>query len=163
MALTAPWGTPLQTLDGRATLLGEWHGQALLIVNVASQCGFTPQYEGLESLWRRYRRSGLAVLGFPCDQFGNQEPGDAAEIASFCQLNYDVTFPLFAKCEVNGPGTHPLFRWLKGERPGIFETEAIKWNFTKFLVDPSGAVRGRFGPTVTPESIEGDILPLLPR
>jgi len=161
LSTSAPWDLPLTRLDGHTTSFGEWKGRTLLIVNVASQCGFTPQYEGLEALWRRYRKLGLSVLGFPCDQFGNQEPGDAEEIASFCSVNYDVTFPLFAKCEVNGPGAHPIFRWLKGERPGILETEAIKWNFTKFLVDPTGIVRGRFGPTATPESIEGDILPLL--
>ena len=117
-------------IDGRPRSLSEFAGQALLIVNVASKCGFTPQYTGLEALWRKRRGEGFAVLGFPCDQFGHQEPGDEAEIKQFCSLNYDVTFPLFAKIEVNGAGTHPLYLWLKGEKAGVFGTEAIKWNFT---------------------------------
>ena len=132
-------------------------GHTLLIVNVASACGFTPQYKGLEALWRRYRDAGLTVMGFPCDQFGNQEPGSAEEIAQFCRLNYDVTFPLFAKCEVNGDGTHPLYRWLKAELPGTLGTELIKWNFTKFLVDRHGVVRRRYAPTDTPEAIAADL------
>jgi glutathione peroxidase len=157
-----PWDLPLTLLAGRETTLREWKGHALLIVNVASQCGFTPHYEGLEALWRRHRSAGLAVLGFPCDQFGGQEPGSAEEIADFCRENYDVTFPLFAKCEVNGDGAHPLYRWLKAERPGILGTESIKWNFTKFVVDAAGGIRGRYAPTVLPESVEADLLPLLP-
>ena len=116
----------------------EFAGQALLIVNVASKCGFTPQYQGLEALWRKHRDEGLAVLGFPCDQFGHQEPGDEAEIKQFCSLNYDVTFPMFAKIDVNGARAHPLYQWLKSEKAGVLGTEAIKWNFTKFLVDRSG-------------------------
>jgi glutathione peroxidase len=156
-----PWGIPLTLLDGRTSTLEEWKGRTLLIVNVASECGFTPQYEGLESLWRRHRAAGLAVLGFPCDQFGNQEPGEADAIARFCTENYGVTFPLFAKCEVNGDGAHPLYRWLKSEKPGILGTEAIKWNFTKFVVDGAGTVRERYAPTATPESLEADLLPLL--
>ena len=132
-------------------------------MNVASQCGFTPQYEGLERLWRAHRGSGLTILGFPCDQFGNQEPGEAQEILRFCEQNYDVTFPLFAKIEVNGDAAHPLFRWLKQEKPGLLGTEAIKWNFTKFLVDREGRVVKRFAPTDAPEGMETELLPYLPR
>jgi glutathione peroxidase len=148
-------------IDGRERSLREFEGKALLIVNVASKCGFTPQYKGLEALWRKRRDDGLAVLGFPCDQFGHQEPGDEVEIKKFCSLNYDVTFPLFAKIEVNGAGAHPLYRWLKGEKAGVFGTEAIKWNFTKFLVDRSGRVVKRFAPADSPEKIDnvvGDVL-----
>ena len=151
----------LTTIEGRATTLGEWRGQVRLIVNVASQCGYTPQYEGLEALWRRHREDGLAVLGFPCDQFGNQEPGTEEEIRSFCSRTYDVTFPLFAKVEVNGPGAHPLWVHLKAARPGLLGTESIKWNFTKFLVARDGAVLARYGSTDLPEEIERDLLPLL--
>ena len=139
----------------------EFAGQALLIVNVASKCGFTPQYRGLEALWRKHRDAGLAVLGFPCDQFGHQEPGDEAEIKQFCSLNYDVTFPLFAKIDVNGAGAHPLYRWLKAEQPGVLGTEAIKWNFTKFLVDRSGRVVRRYAPNDTPEKIDEDVQKVL--
>jgi len=148
-------------IDGRERALNEFAGQALLIVNVASKCGFTPQYKGLEALWRKRRAEGFAVLGFPCDQFGHQEPGDEAEIKQFCSLNYDVTFPLFAKIEVNGAGTHPLYLWLKGEKAGVFGTEAIKWNFTKFLIDRSGQVVKRFAPADSPEKIDkavGEVL-----
>jgi glutathione peroxidase len=148
-------------IDGRPRSLSEFAGQALLIVNVASKCGFTPQYKGLEALWRKRRGEGFAVLGFPCDQFGHQEPGDEAEIKQFCSLNYDVTFPLFAKIEVNGAGTHPLYLWLKGEKAGVFGTEAIKWNFTKFLIDRSGQVVKRFAPADSPEKIDkaiGEVL-----
>jgi glutathione peroxidase len=148
-------------IDGRERALREFAGQALLIVNVASKCGFTPQYEGLEALWRKRRDEGFAVLGFPCDQFGHQEPGDELQIKEFCSLNYDVTFPLFAKIEVNGSGAHPLYRWLKGEKAGVFGTEAIKWNFTKFLVDRKGQVVKRFAPADSPQKIDdlvGDLL-----
>ena len=148
-------------IDGRERHLREFEGQALLIVNVASKCGFTPQYEGLEALWRKRRDEGFAVLGFPCDQFGHQEPGDEAEIKQFCSSSYDVTFPLFAKIEVNGARTHPLYLWLKGEKAGVFGTEAIKWNFTKFLVDRSGHVVKRFAPADSPEKIDkfvGEVL-----
>jgi len=148
-------------IDGRERALNEFAGQALLIVNVASKCGFTPQYKGLEALWRKRRGEGFAVLGFPCDQFGHQEPGDEAEIKQFCSLNYDVTFPLFAKIEVNGAGTHLLYLWLKGEKAGVFGTEAIKWNFTKFLIDRSGQVVKRFAPADSPEKIDkavGEVL-----
>ncbi|HEY3431525.1 MAG TPA: glutathione peroxidase [Rhodocyclaceae bacterium] len=152
---------PVTTLEGQATTLGAYGGKALLIVNVASKCGFTSQYTGLEALYRKYKGKGLEVLGFPCDQFGHQEPGDAEEIRSFCSLSYDVTFPLFAKIEVNGAGAHPLYQALKTAAPGILGTEAIKWNFTKFLVDGSGKVVARYAPNDTPESLEKDVLKLL--
>ena len=148
-------------IDGGERALREFAGQALLIVNVASKCGFTPQYRGLEALWRKHRDAGLAVLGFPCDQFGHQEPGDEAEIKQFCSLSYDVTFPLFAKIDVNGAGAHPLYRWLKAEQPGVLGTEAIKWNFTKFLVDRSGRVVRRYAPNDTPEKIDEDVQKVL--
>ncbi|MEI7036180.1 glutathione peroxidase [Fulvimonas yonginensis] len=144
-------------IDGRERSLAEWRGRWLLIVNVASRCGFTSQYEGLEALWRAWRERGLAVLGFPCDQFGHQEPGSEAEIREFCSLNYDVSFPLFAKVEVNGADAHPLYRWLKGQARGVLGSEAIKWNFTKFLVGPEGQVVKRYAPTDTPEKIGRDI------
>jgi glutathione peroxidase len=148
-------------LDGSERDLGEFRGKVLLIVNVASRCGFTPQYTGLEALYRKYKDRGFVVLGFPCNQFGAQEPGDEAEIGSFCSTTYDVTFPLFAKVEVNGAGTHPLYQFLKSARPGVLGTEAIKWNFTKFLVDRSGNVVSRHAPKDTPESLEGEIEALL--
>jgi glutathione peroxidase len=148
-------------IDGRERSLREFAGKALLIVNVASKCGFTPQYQGLEALWRKHRDEGFAVLGFPCDQFGHQEPGDEAEIKQFCSLTYDVTFPLFAKIDVNGARTHPLYLWLKGEKAGVFGTEAIKWNFTKFLVDRSGKVVKRFAPSDTPEKIDKQLADVL--
>jgi len=153
-------------IDGRERSLSEFSGQALLIVNVASKCGFTPQYQGLEALWRKRREEGFAVLGFPCDQFGHQEPGVEAEIKQFCSLNFDVTFPLFAKIDVNGAGAHALYLWLKGEKAGVFGTEAIKWNFTKFLVDRSGQVVKRFTPSDSPEKLDkhiGDVLAEPPR
>ena len=159
--MTTAYDFTAADIDGRERALREFEGQALLIVNVASQCGFTPQYRGLEALWRKHRERGLTVLGFPCDQFGHQEPGDASEIKQFCSLNYDVTFPLFAKIEVNGAGTHPLYLWLKGEKAGVFGTEAIKWNFTKFLVDRSGQVVKRYAPVDTPEKIDKDVGALL--
>jgi len=133
----------------------------LLIVNTASKCGFTPQYTGLEALWRKFKDRGLVILGFPCNQFGAQEPGDADEIASFCSLTYDVSFPLMGKIEVNGAGTHPLYAWLKSEKKGLLGSEAVKWNFTKFLVDKSGEVAGRFAPNDTPQSLEKKIEALL--
>lgn len=152
---------PVTTLEGQATTLGAYGGKVLLIVNVASKCGFTSQYTGLEALYRKYKDKGLEVLGFPCDQFGHQEPGNAEDIRSFCSLSYDVTFPLFAKIEVNGAGAHPLYQALKTAAPGILGTEAIKWNFTKFLVDGSGKVVARYAPNDTPESLEKDVLKLL--
>jgi glutathione peroxidase len=149
------------TIDGHEQRLETYRGQVLLIVNVASRCGFTPQYTGLEALYRKYRDQGFTILGFPCDQFGHQEPGDEAEIKSFCQLNYDVTFPLFAKINVNGPNTHPLFNYLKSARPGLLWTKRIKWNFTKFLVDREGNVVRRYAPTVKPTQLDRAIQQLL--
>ena len=147
----------VRTLEGVEQKLSQYAGQVLLIVNVASRCGYTPQYTGLETLFKRYRGQGLAVLGFPCDQFGHQEPGDAAAIREFCSLNYQVSFPLFAKIEVNGTAAHPLYRFLKSTRPGLLGTEAIKWNFTKFLVGRDGAVLKRYAPSDTPEGLTADI------
>ena len=145
------------TIDGQTETLETYRGQVLLIVNVASKCGFTSQYAGLEALYRRYRHKGFAVLGFPCDQFAHQEPGSEAEIQSFCSRTYDVTFPLFAKTEVNGSGAHPLYTYLKKAQPGLFGSEAIKWNSTKFLVNREGQVQKRYAPTDTPEIIEDDL------
>jgi glutathione peroxidase len=153
---------PVTTIDGRCGPFGEHLGQLTLVVNVASKCGFTPQYEGLEALYRKYKGSGLQVLGFPCDQFGHQEPGNEEEIKRFCSLTYDVTFPLFAKVEVNGDDAHPLYQALKAAAPGIFGTERIKWNFTKFLIDAEGRVIARFAPNDTPEHLEKEIARLLP-
>ncbi|MGQ4659458.1 glutathione peroxidase [Lysobacter sp. F6437] len=144
-------------LDGQPRTLDEFSGKVLLIVNVASQCGFTPQYTGLEKLWREYGPRGLVVLGFPCDQFGHQEPGDADEIRQFCSLRYDVSFPMFAKVEVNGDDAHPLWKWLKREKGGILGIDAIKWNFTKFLVGRDGQVIKRYAPKDPPESMVSDI------
>ena len=144
-------------IDGNEQKLDAYRGKTLLIVNVASKCGFTPQYEGLEALYRTFKGQGLVVLGFPCDQFGHQEPGDEAEIRNFCSLNDDVTFPMFAKIDVNGSNAHPLYRYLKHEAKGLLGSEAIKWNFTKFLVDRDGKVVKRYAPNDTPESIGKDI------
>jgi glutathione peroxidase len=155
--MTTAYDFTATDIDGRERSLREFAGQALLIVNVASKCGFTPQYQGLEALWRKHRAAGFAVLGFPCDQLGHQEPGDEAEIRQFCSLNYDVSFPLFAKIDVNGAGAHPLYRWLKSEKSGVLGTEAIKWNFTKFLVGRDGSVLRRYAPTDTPEKIDGEL------
>jgi glutathione peroxidase len=154
MAEPFPYDLPLQTLAGETRSLEALRGKVLLIVNTASKCGFTPQYEGLEALYRAHRDAGLEVLGFPCNQFGHQEPGDAGEIQSFCSTRFDLSFPLFAKIDVNGPDTHPLYRHLKRARPGLLGTEAVKWNFTKFLVGRDGTVLKRFAPTDTPASIE---------
>ncbi|HET9482625.1 MAG TPA: glutathione peroxidase [Xanthomonadales bacterium] len=154
------YGYSARTIDGAEQSLGDYRGKAMLIVNVASKCGFTPQYEGLEKMFRAHR-DDLVVLGFPCDQFGHQEPGDEAEIRNFCSTSYDVSFPLFAKVEVNGPGTHPLYQHLKKQAKGLLGTEAIKWNFTKFLVDRNGRVVRRYAPTDTPASIEKDLAAVL--
>ena len=143
----------VRTIEGEDRGLDAYAGQVLLIVNVASRCGFTPQYTGLEALHRRYGAQGFAVLGFPCDQFGNQEPGDEAQIRQFCDNNYQVSFPMFAKLEVNGGGAHPLYQFLKAARPGLLSTEAIKWNFTKFLVGRDGSVLRRYAPADKPESL----------
>ena len=152
---------PVTAADGSATDLSAHAGKVLLIVNTASQCGFTPQYAGLEALYRRYADRGFAVLAFPCNQFGKQDPGDAAELASFCSTTYDVTFPVFAKVEVNGDGAAPLFRHLKREAPGLLGSEGIKWNFTKFLVDRDGRVVDRYAPTTKPEDLAKDVEALL--
>lgn len=144
-------------LDGSPQPLSQWRGKVLLIVNVASKCGFTPQYAGLEALWRDLGPRGLVVLGFPCDQFGHQEPGDADEIREFCSLTYGVTFPMFAKVEVNGANAHPLWKWLKAEKGGLLGIDAIKWNFTKFLVGRDGRVLARYAPTDKPESLRAGI------
>jgi glutathione peroxidase len=146
---------------GAPVSLETYAGKVLLVVNTASECGFTPQYAGLQKLYEQYAARGLAVLGFPCNQFGKQEPGDAAQIGSFCEKNYGVTFPVFDKIEVNGAGAHPLYRWLTGEAPGLLGLEAIKWNFTKFLVDRSGNVVKRYAPMTKPEAIAADIEKLL--
>ena len=148
----------VKTIDGRTESLSAYTGKTLLIVNVASECGFTPQYAGLEQLYREFKDRGLVVLGFPCNQFGHQEPGTESDIAAFCSTKYDVTFPLFAKIDVNGPHAHPLYQWLKSEKKGVLGTEAIKWNFTKFLVDRHGAVLRRYAPNDTPQSIRADIV-----
>lgn len=148
----------VRDIDGRMRSLDEWRGKTLLIVNVASKCGFTPQYKGLESLWQDQRDLGLVVLGFPCDQFGHQEPGDEAQIKEFCSTRYDVTFPLFAKLEVNGEHADPLYQWLKREGKGVLGSESIKWNFTKFLVDAEGQVVKRYASTDSPEKIGKETL-----
>ena len=145
------------TLDGALQPLSDYRGKVLLIVNVASKCGFTPQYAGLEQLWRDYGPQGLVVLGFPCDQFGHQEPGNADEIRNFCSLTYDVGFPMFGKVEVNGGNAHPLWQWLKDEKGGLLGLDAIKWNFTKFLVGRDGRVLKRYAPTSEPMSLAADI------
>ena len=151
----------VETLDGETKSLREYEGKVMLIVNTASKCGFTPQYEGLEALHRAHEGDGLAVLGFPCNQFGKQEPGSAEEIGSFCQKNYGVSFPMHAKIDVNGDDAHPLFRTLKSAQKGILGTEAIKWNFTKFLVDREGHVVARFGSRTAPKDLEPEIQRLL--
>ena len=150
-----------ETLAGQPASLDAYRGKVLLIVNTASECGFTPQFGGLEALWEKYRDRGLVVIGFPSNEFGRQDPGSNDEIASFCQMNYGVSFPMMSKIEVNGGNAHPLWKWLKGEKPGILGSEAIKWNFTKFLVDKRGQVLKRYAPTDKPESIEKDIVAAL--
>jgi glutathione peroxidase len=146
-----------ETLEGQPAPLADHRGEVMLIVNTASKCGFTPQYAGLEALYRKYKDRGLVILGFPCNQFGAQEPGNAEEIASFCSLTYDVSFPMMRKIDVNGPAAHPLYAWLKGQKKGVLGTQGIKWNFTKFLIDREGRVVGRFAPTATPRSLEGAV------
>ncbi len=150
-----------RSLDGREVRLADYEGKALLIVNTASRCGFTPQYAGLEALRRAYKDRGFEVLGFPCNQFGAQEPGDADEIRGFCATTYDVSFPMFAKVDVNGPSAHPLYAYLKRAKPGLLGTQGIKWNFTKFLVDKKGRVVGRFAPAARPEDLQSAIERLL--
>ena len=149
------------SLDGNKADLAATRGKVLLIVNTASKCGFTPQYEGLEAVYEKYRDQGFEVLGFPCNQFGGQEPGGADDIAQFCTKNYGVTFPMFEKVDVNGDGAHPLFKWIKGQAPGLLGTKDIKWNFTKFLVGRDGKVVDRYAPTTKPDAISDDIEKLL--
>jgi glutathione peroxidase len=148
-------------IDGTEQLLSDYKGKVLLVVNTATACGFTPQFKGLESVYQEYVDRGLVVLGFPCDQFGGQNPGDDAETATFCERNFGVTFPLFSEIEVNGDGAHPLYKWLKEEKSGLGPSK-IKWNFTKFLIDTEGNVVKRYGSTTTPEKIKSDIEALLP-
>ena len=148
-------------IAGREVSIADYKNKVLLIVNTASKCGFTPQYEGLEKLYRDLADRGLVILGFPCNQFGKQEPGDAKEIADFCKLTYDVGFPMFSKIEVNGPGTTPLYQWLKDQAPGLLGSKAINWNFTKVLVDRDGQVKARYAPTTPPEKLRGEIEALL--
>lgn len=155
--MTAIYDFSARDIDGNERSLAEYRGRALLVVNVASKCGFTPQYKGLEALQREYGAQGFDVLGFPCDQFGHQEPGDEAAIRDFCSLTYDVSFPMFGKIDVNGEKAHPLYRWLKAEKRGLLGTEGIKWNFTKFLIDREGQVVDRYAPTDTPEKIARDL------
>ncbi len=161
LSMTSIYDCEVATIEGRTMRLDAYRGQVLLIVNVASRCGFTPQYAGLEAIYRKHHADGFSVLGFPCDQFGHQEPGDEAEIKSFCSLKYDVTFPLFAKIKVNGRSAHPLYRLLKSARRGFLGIRSIKWNFTKFLVDRHGVVVRRYSPNATVERIESDLPPLL--
>jgi glutathione peroxidase len=155
--MTTVYDFSARDIDGEERSLSEFRGKVLLIVNVASQCGFTPQYEGLEKLHRKYADKSVEVLGFPCNQFGKQEPGNAEEIKSFCSLKYDVTFPIFAKINVNGPQAHPLYQYLEREKRGLLGTKNIKWNFTKFLIGRDGRVLSRFAPTVTPEQLDSVI------
>ena len=150
-----------QSLEGREVPLGDFAGKVLLVVNTASQCGFTPQYGGLQALYDEYKDRGFAILGFPCNQFGAQEPGGEAEIGAFCERNYGVGFPMFAKIDVNGPNTHPIYKHLKKAAPGLLGSESIKWNFTKFLVDRDGRVVERFAPTIRPEQLKPAIEKLL--
>ncbi|HEY9144633.1 MAG TPA: glutathione peroxidase [Arenimonas sp.] len=155
--MTTAFDFSAQAIDGSPQSLDAYRGKVLLVVNTASKCGFTPQYEGLEQLWRDYKDRDLVVLGFPCDQFGHQEPGDADEIRNFCSLTYDVSFPMFDKVQVNGAAAHPLWKWLKSEKAGLLGLEGIKWNFTKFLVGRDGQVIKRYAPTDKPESMRKDI------
>jgi glutathione peroxidase len=148
-------------LDGTPVRLSDFAGRVMLVVNTASECGFTPQFEGLEKLFETYKDRGLVVLGFPCNQFGEQEPGSAAEIGAFCQKNYGVSFPMFEKIDVNGDAAHPLYQWLKQSAPGVLGSERIKWNFTKFLIDRSGHVKARYAPVTKPDQIAKDIEELL--
>ena len=159
--MTTVYDFSARSIEGEEVSLDRYRGKVLLIVNTASKCGFTPQYDGLEALHAALSDRGLVVLGFPCNQFGAQEPGDEAEIASFCRLTYDVKFPMFAKIDVNGPATPPLYQWLKKEAKGLLGSEGIKWNFTKFLIDRDGQVVARYAPTIKPEAIRKDIERLL--
>jgi len=155
--MTTIYDFEAQQIDGKSVPLANFKGHPLLIVNTASACGYTPQFAGLEQLHKEYGGKGLVVLGFPCNQFGSQDPGSNDEISQFCQLNYGVSFPMMAKIDVNGGGAHPLYKWLTKEAPGVLGTTSIKWNFTKFLVGKDGAVLKRYAPTDTPESLKKDI------
>jgi glutathione peroxidase len=157
MAKGSTYDFTARTIGGKEQSLADYKGKVLLVVNVASECGFTPQYEGLEALHERFRDRGFAVLGFPCNQFGGQEPGDEAQIKSFCETRFRVSFPLFAKIDVNGPQAHPLYTFLKSSEPGFLGTEAIKWNFTKFLIGKDGKPLARYAPQTRPEAIASDI------
>ncbi len=159
--MTSIYDFSAKNIDGEDESLARYKGKAMLVVNVASKCGFTPQYTGLEALYEKFKDKGLVVLGFPCDQFGHQEPGDEAEIKNFCSLTYDVKFPLFAKIDVNGANTHPLYKYLKHEATGLLGSESIKWNFTKFLIDKDGKVLKRYAPTDTPAGIEKEVAAVL--
>jgi glutathione peroxidase len=149
------------SIDGRQIPLAEYRGKVLLIVNTASRCGFTSQYEGLEALFSLYRERGLVVLGFPCNQFGRQEPGAESEILTFCRVRFGVSFPLFSKIDVNGPGAHPLYRFLKQQKPGFLGIQSIRWNFTKFLIDRNGRVFARYGSSTSPQRLVADIEKLI--
>ncbi|MBU6381839.1 MAG: glutathione peroxidase [Betaproteobacteria bacterium] len=157
MTQTLPWSIDLTRIDGQVEPLSNFQGKVLLIVNLASQCGFTPQYAGLQALHQRFSDRGLAILGFPCNQFGAQEPGDNSAVMQFCESRFAVRFAMFSKTEVNGSAAHPLFQWLKQAAPGVLGTETVKWNFTKFLVSRDGQTVKRFAPTDTPESMVDDI------
>jgi len=157
MADADVWGFDAQTINGQRVKLGRYKGKVLLIVNTASQCGFTPQFDGLQALWQAYEDKGLVVLGFPSNEFGAQDPGSNDEIASFCQLNYGVSFPMMSKIEVNGAGAHPLYQWLASEAPGLLGSQAIKWNFTKFLIGRDGKVIKRYAPQEDPSKLVSDI------
>jgi glutathione peroxidase len=159
--MTSVYDFSAKTIDGDEQKLDAYKGKAMLVVNVASKCGFTPQYKGLEAMYEKLKDKGLVVLGFPCDQFGHQEPGNEDEIKNFCSLTYDVQFPMFAKVDVNGANAHPLYKYLKKEAKGLLGTEGIKWNFTKFLIDKNGKVITRYAPTDTPEKIEKDVAAML--
>jgi glutathione peroxidase len=155
--MTTVYDFSAKTIDGKARKLADYKGKVLLVVNTASQCGFTPQYKGLEALYKKYKDKGFAVLGFPSNQFGQQEPGPDDEIAEFCEMNFGVTFPMFSKVDVNGDAAHPLFKYLTSTKKGLLGSEAIKWNFTKFLIDKEGNVVERYAPTTKPEDLEEDV------
>ena len=159
--MSAIYDFSAKSIDGGTVSLADYRGKVLLIVNTASKCGFTSQYEGLETLYEEMADQGLVILGFPCNQFGGQEPGSEADIEAFCRTTYDVKFPMFAKIEVNGANAHPLYAWLKSHAKGVLGTEGIKWNFTKFLIDRNGGIVCRYAPTTRPEAIRGDIEDLL--
>jgi glutathione peroxidase len=159
--MTDLYDIALQTIDGNQATMADYRDKVVLVVNTASRCGFTPQYAGLEALYQKYKDQGFVVLGFPCNQFGAQEPGEEAQIADFCEKNYGVSFPLFAKVEVNGAQAHPLFSHLKSEAPGLLGSEMIKWNFTKFLLDRQGKVVARYAPITTANEIDSAVIPLI--